>query len=161
MLGLLCVPCVARNTVFDSLSKIGRATNITAVELTASHVMLQWKSPKGKITGYRLLCSCSSNGRTGGNEYEIPADETVLTINNLSPNTKYNITLFTSLKGELSKPAHFRFKTKPLYQSVKVRNPETTIIFPQSTELGPKALFKRLYNHYNPPQNVKILMKDR
>lgn len=55
--------------------------NITATERSSTHVRLHWQKPRGNITHYRLLCSCSG----GGIEYEIPKDETFRTINNLSP----------------------------------------------------------------------------
>ena len=67
--------------------------NITATEKSSTHVRLHWQKPRGNITHYRLLCSCSG----GGIEYEIPKDETFRTINNLSPGPGQPTVLTTSV----------------------------------------------------------------
>ena len=59
---------------------------------------------KGKVDGYRLLCSCAK----GGAEYKI-TEITEHTIRNLQPHTAYNITLFSYLKEKLSRFVNYDY----------------------------------------------------
>lgn len=148
--------------------KTGIATplNVRAKELHPTKISIIWDSPKSKVDGYRLLCSCSK----GGVEYKIQPNHTEHTISDLKPNTPYNITLFSYLSGSYSKAAKFNFTTMPSIprpvQPARTKEPTTCTVtnFNGTDEdflLRPKCIIQRPFSTLTPPKEINITNEDK
>ena len=100
-------------------TKVGQPRNLRHTNISTKHVRIEWKRPKGQINPrYRLICSC----KKGGTEFELPANQTQITINELKAGTTYTVTLYAVYENEYSKPVKYSFTTvqenqfRPAYQ---------------------------------------------
>ena len=143
-------------------TKVGQPRNLRHANISTRHVRIEWKRPRGQIhPRYRLICSC----KKGGTEFELPANQTQITINELQPGTSYTVTLFAVYENEYSKPVKYTFTTtdqrfRPAYRK---EEHDVKVIASGTVDgaLEPHVLLVRQYNQLNSPQDLEVINKER
>uniref|UniRef100_A0A8C4Y8J3 Collagen alpha-1(XIV) chain n=1 Tax=Gopherus evgoodei TaxID=1825980 RepID=A0A8C4Y8J3_9SAUR len=80
--------------------------------VTHDSVQISWKAPKGKFTGFKLLVTPSSGGKT--NQLTLQNSATKAIVQGLIPDQSYAVQIITYNKDQESKPAQGQFRIKDL-----------------------------------------------
>ena len=144
-------------------TKVGQPRNLHHTNISTKHVRIEWKRPKGQINPrYRLICSC----KKGGTEFELPANQTQITINELKSGTTYTVTLYAVYENEYSKPVKYSFTTvqenhfRPAYQKEEY-DVKVITAGNHTDRLEPHVLLVRQYNQLKAPQDLDIINQER
>uniref|UniRef100_A0A8C0IMS5 Collagen alpha-1(XIV) chain n=1 Tax=Chelonoidis abingdonii TaxID=106734 RepID=A0A8C0IMS5_CHEAB len=130
MLNVLAVSCLAQYFIFDLLVTKQQGPNFQSCMslyffltvapptrlrynlVTHDSVQISWKAPKGKFTGFKLLVTPSSGGKT--NQLTLQNSATKAIVQGLIPDQSYVVQIITYNKDQESKPAQGQFRIKDL-----------------------------------------------
>uniref|UniRef100_A0A8C3S0P3 Collagen alpha-1(XIV) chain n=1 Tax=Chelydra serpentina TaxID=8475 RepID=A0A8C3S0P3_CHESE len=105
---------------FENLALMAPPTRLRYNLVTHDSVQISWKVPKGKFTGFKLLVTPSSGGKTNQLTLQNSANKAI--IQGLIPDQSYAVQIITYNKDQESKPAQGQFRIKDLERKKETSN---------------------------------------
>ncbi|XP_053875162.1 collagen alpha-1(XIV) chain isoform X1 [Malaclemys terrapin pileata] len=109
---LLAFLAVTVHLISHVQGQVAPPTRLRYNLITHDSVQISWKAPKGKFTGFKLLVTPSSGGKT--NQLTLQNSATKAIIQGLIPDQSYEVQIITYNKDQESKPAQGQFRIKDL-----------------------------------------------
>ncbi|KAH1177845.1 hypothetical protein KIL84_011547, partial [Mauremys mutica] len=109
---LLAFLAVTVHLISHVQGQVAPPTRLRYNLVTHDSVQISWKAPKGKFTGFKLLVTPSSGGKT--NQLTLQNSATKAIIQGLIPDQSYAVQIITYNKDQESKPAQGQFRIKDL-----------------------------------------------
>ncbi|XP_010168674.2 collagen alpha-1(XIV) chain-like, partial [Antrostomus carolinensis] len=126
---LLAFLAVAAFFISDVQGQVSPPTRLRYNVVSPDSVQISWKAPKGQFTGYKLLVTPSSGGKT--NQLILQNTATKAIIQGLIPDQTYALQIIAFSEDKESKPAQGQFRIKDIERrketsKSKVKDPEKT-----------------------------------
>ncbi|KAJ7345021.1 hypothetical protein JRQ81_000971 [Phrynocephalus forsythii] len=102
-------PWVVVMVVVGWVEGIDSPTNLRLVNETDSTVLVTWRPPRARITGYHLSVGPTTGGQP--KQYNVGASATRYLVRNLQPGSEYTVTLVAIKGNQQSSPATGVFST--------------------------------------------------
>ncbi|XP_017681890.1 PREDICTED: collagen alpha-1(XIV) chain-like [Lepidothrix coronata] len=126
---LLAFLAVTAFFISDAQGQVSPPTRLRYNVVSPDSVQISWKAPKGQFTGYKLLVTPSSGGKT--NQLILQNTATKAIIQGLIPDQNYALQIIAFNEDKESKPAQGQFRIKDIERrketnKPKVKDPEKT-----------------------------------
>ncbi|XP_075271744.1 collagen alpha-1(XIV) chain isoform X5 [Opisthocomus hoazin] len=126
---LLAFLAVTAFFISDAQGQVSPPTRLRYNVVSPDSVQISWKAPKGQFTGYKLLVTPSSGGKT--NQLILQNTATKAIVQGLIPDQNYALQIIAFSEDKESKPAQGQFKIKDIERrketsKSKVKDPEKT-----------------------------------